>query len=258
MNTFVISDFHMCDGGPRDRFAYGNRPKQLDAFLNFVEAQGGKLVVAGDLFDLWQCNFSKSVMHYMDLLDRLNEMEATYIVGNHDVDLQHFVGTHFLAHPLFDRMTGPYVLNDGKHRVKICHGHEADDYCADDMPGIGRITAILTALLEDRNGGPMRGKWSVEELSVGVLEKLVSWHERLWHKPQRDKTLIDGLKRYVDNGECDIVIGGHTHTPGRKGDWYFNSGCWCLRTNSFAWINDGKVSVWDWDFGPTPNNIVLG
>ena len=77
-------------------------------------------------------------------------------------------------------------------------------------------------------------------------------------RPQRDLALIDGLKQFVDNGECDIVVGGHTHTPGRKGDWYFNSGCWCLRTNSFVWIGDGKVSVWDWDGGPMANNIVLG
>ena len=258
MNTFIVSDLHLCDGGPRDRFAYGDRPEHFHSFLNFVEAQRGKLVIAGDLFDLWQCNLSKSVMHYMDLLDCLNEMEAVYIVGNHDVDLLHFVGTDFLNHPFFRRMSGPVVLNDGNLRVKIVHGHEADPYCADDMPGTSRILTTITGLLEDRNGGPMRGKWSVEELWVGTLEKMVSFHARFWGKKPRDVELIDGLKQYVDNGECDIVVGGHTHTPGRKGEWYRNSGSWCSRTNSFAYIGDGMVQVFDWDCGPVLNTIVLG
>ena len=258
MQTFVVSDFHLCDAGPRDRFNYGDRPAKFNRFLDFVGDQGGRLIIAGDLFDLWQCSFSRAFEANLPLLDRLAAMGAVYVLGNHDCDLLQFVGKHFLNHPIFDNMTVPFVLNDGKIKVKICHGHEADAYCASEMPGIGRMTAILTGLLEDKNGGPMKGKFSVEELSVGVLEKLVSWHERIWHRPQRDLALIDGLKQYVDKGECDFVVGGHTHTPGRKGDWYFNSGCWCLRTNSFVWIGDGKVSVWDWDCGPMANNIVLG
>ena len=259
MNHFIVSDFHACDKGPRDRFNFGDRPERFAHFLDFVSDHCGRLIVAGDLLDLWQCNFSRAAKANMPLLDKLAALGATYVVGNHDVDLLHFVGKHFLNHPIFDNLTTPFVLNDGKIRVKICHGHEADEYCASEQPGIGRMTAIITGLLEDKNGGPMKGKFSVEELSVGVLEKLVGWHERIWHRPQRDLALIDGLHTFIDKGECDYVVGGHTHTPGRKGDWYFNSGCWCLRTDSFVWINEDGVSVWDWDGRrPVPNNIILG
>lgn len=247
MHVFVVSDLHLCDGGPRDRFAYGDRPKQFNNFLNFVESEGGRLIIAGDLFDLWQCNFSKSILHYEDLLARLDRMRAVYILGNHDVDLLHFVGADFLNRPFFDRMRGPITLDDGKLKVRICHGHESDKYCAADMPGLGRITAIITALLEDRNGGPMKGKYTVEELSIGVLEKLVGWHERIWHKPPRDGQLINGLKSYVDSGECNIVVGGHTHTPGSRGDWYRNSGSWCCRANTFVYIDDDSARVFTWD-----------
>ena len=258
MQTFIVSDLHLCDGGPRDRFAYGDRPQQFGRFLDFIGDQAGRLIIAGDLFDLWQCNLSRCIEHYLPLLDRLAAMGAVYILGNHDVDLLHFVGKHFLNHPLFDSMTTPFVLNNGKLRVKIVHGHEADPYCADEMPGTSRILTTITGILEDRNGGPMRGKRSVEDLWVGTLEKMVSFHARFWGKKPRDVQLIDGLKQYVDKGECDVVIGGHTHTPGHKGEWYHNSGSWCAAKNSFAWIGDGVVQVWDWDCGPMLNNTVLG
>ncbi len=255
---YIVSDLHACDGGPRDRFNYGDRPAQFSKFLDYVSDRCGRLVIAGDLLDLWQCNFSRAIEFNRPLLDRLAKLGAVYVVGNHDVDLLHFVGGDFLNHPLFANMTMPLVVGDGKVRVKVCHGHESDAYCSQENPGIGRMTAILTGLLEDRNYGPMKGKFSVEELSVGVLEKLVRWHEKLWHKPQRDVALIDGLKKFVDSGECDIVVAGHTHTPGRKGDWYFNSGCWCLRSNNFVLIEDGKVACYDWDgTKPVLNNTVL-
>jgi len=261
MQTYIVSDFHLCGGksDPRDRFNYGDRPEQFSKFLDYVGDHCGRLVIAGDLFDLWQCNFSLAFEANLPLLDRLAAMGATYVLGNHDVDLLRFVGKHFLGHPIFDHMVTPFVLNDNDFKIRICHGHEADAYCSSLQPGIGRMTAILTGLLEDRNGGPMKGKFSVEELSVGVLEKLVSWHERIWHRPQRDMLLIDGLKQYVDQGECDIVVAGHTHTPGRKGGWYFNSGCWCLRTNSFVLIADGQVACYDWDgTQPVLNTTLLG
>jgi len=258
MNHFVVSDLHLCDGGPRDRFAWNDRPQQFDRFLDFVEQQHGRLIIAGDLFDLWQCNFSRSVEHYGPLLDRLAAMQAIYVVGNHDIDLLHFIGAHFLNHPLFDTLCGPFVLNDGRRRIKIMHGHEADKYCSNEMPDFSRILATITGLLEDKNGGPMKGRSSIEDLFVGSLEKMVAFHEWLWGKKPRDQELIAGLKQPVDNGECNIVIGGHTHTPGRQGEWYYNSGSWCTQVNSFVNITGDSVRVYDWDHGPIPNNVVLG
>ena len=258
MQTFIVSDLHLCDGGPARPLRLWRPAPAFRPLPRFRGGQAGRLIIAGDLFDLWQCNLSRCIEHYHALLDRLTTMGAVYILGNHDVDLLHFVGTDFLNHPLLRRMTTPFVLNDGKLRVKIVHGHEADPYCADEMPGTSRILTTITGILEDRNGGPMRGKWSVEDLWVGTLEKMVSFHARFWGKKPRDVELIDGLKQYVDKGECDVVIGGHTHTPGHKGEWYRNSGSWCSAKNSFAWIGDGVVQVLDWDCGPMLNNIVLG
>jgi len=84
---FVISDLHMGDGGARDNFALNNREKELGLFLDYVASQQGELIILGDLFDFWQMNLSKVVTTHIPLLDRLAAMNATYVVGNHDADL---------------------------------------------------------------------------------------------------------------------------------------------------------------------------
>ena len=96
---FVISDLHMGDGGARDNFPLDNREKELGLFLDYVASRRGELIVLGDLFEFWQMNLSKIVMKHMPLLDRLAAMNATYVVGNHDADLDDFIGTGFLSIP---------------------------------------------------------------------------------------------------------------------------------------------------------------
>ena len=135
---FVISDLHMGDGGPRDNFPLGDREKQLNLFLDYVGRQQGELIILGDLFDFWQMNLSKIVMLHMPLLDRLAAMNATYVVGNHDADFDHFIGTGFLSHPLLQRMCGPFEREIGGKRFKFMHGHEVDPLNSGDMPGTGK------------------------------------------------------------------------------------------------------------------------
>ena len=116
---FVISDLHMGDGGARDNFPLNDREKELDSFLDYVAGQQGELIVLGDLFEFWQMNLSKIVMKHLPLLDRLAAMNATYVVGNHDADLDGFVGTGFLSHPLFQRMCGPFERQIGEQAVQV-------------------------------------------------------------------------------------------------------------------------------------------
>ena len=60
------------------------REERFYKFLDYVEAEGGQLYVLGDLFDFWQANMSRAVVAYLDLLTRLDKMQAVYVVGNHD------------------------------------------------------------------------------------------------------------------------------------------------------------------------------
>jgi UDP-2,3-diacylglucosamine pyrophosphatase LpxH len=256
---YAISDLHMGDAGPRDNFALGGREKQLMSFLDFVERNNGRLVICGDLFELWQSNVSKVLTKRVWLLDRLAKMEAVYVLGNHDADLYYFLGQRgWLTHPFFERMCIGCHLNRGGKSFQFTHGHEADPYCADDTPGLGRITAIYSGMAEDRNGGPMLDEYrTVEQKVIGPMERFVSFWNLLRGKPDR---FTDINRRLRDAPPvADVVICGHTHRPGHIGSWLYNCGTWAERTNSFVVINsNGWTSVFDWvDGQPVANHTEL-
>jgi UDP-2,3-diacylglucosamine pyrophosphatase LpxH len=201
----------MGDGGPRDNFAYGDREDQLRSFLDLVEDDHGRLVICGDLFELWQSNMSKVLTKRIRLLDRLASMETVYILGNHDADLRYFVGRQhsWLGHPFFERMCLACHLNLGGKSFQFIHGHEADPYCSDDTPGLGRITAIYSGLAEDRNGGPMLDEYqTVEQKVVGRMERLISFWNWLRGKPDRFTAINRQLRDMPP--VADVVICGHT------------------------------------------------
>lgn len=261
---YAISDLHLGDGGPRDNFAYGTHEKELMSLLDMVEADHGRLVICGDLFELWQSNISKVLTKRVWLLDRLDQMKAIYVLGNHDADLRYFMfgEREWLNHPFFRRMTDSFSQVIAGRRFHFTHGHVADPYCAGDTPGLGRITAIYSGLAEDRNGCPMLDKYrTVEDKVVGRLESFVSLWNQLRGKPDRFTAINRRLRQLLvqpANG-YDVVVCGHTHFPGRIGDWHFNTGTWAERVNSFVCIdNDGTVSVFDWKSGhPIPNRTEL-
>jgi len=243
MPVFAISDLHLADGGPRDLFAREGRPYAFQAFLDHVAAEKGRLVVLGDLFDAWQCNLSKAVMHYLPLLDRLAAIKTRYVPGNHDCDLAYWSAAGQLRHPFFKRMGPPFLETIGGVRYKFQHGHEADPYNAPDMPGMGRLLTILSAVLADRHAGNR----SCEGWFVNVLEKLARFHRWFWGRKSRTVEQIDTLSQAVRRGECDAVVAGHTHQPGHAETHYYNCGCWCAEVDTFVRIeDDGTARVYQW------------
>jgi UDP-2,3-diacylglucosamine pyrophosphatase LpxH len=253
---YAISDLHMGDGGPRDNFAFGGREKALLSFLDFVDANDGRLIICGDLFELWQSNISKVLTQRERLLDRLAAMGAIYVLGNHDADLKHFIRRPgWLEHPFFSGMCLACLKPVAGKLFVFCHGHEVDPYCTSDTPGIGRITAIYSGLAEDKNGSPMLDKYrTVEDKVVGRLEWLVSLWNRLRGKPDRftemNRKLQEWAKSFAYNNEDAVAVTGHTHKPGRIGDWHYNCGTWAERVNSFVCINDnGTAGVFNWVYG---------
>jgi UDP-2,3-diacylglucosamine pyrophosphatase LpxH len=281
-SIFVISDLHMGDGGVRDNFPLNNREAELDAFLEFVAGQQGELIILGDLFEFWQMNMSRIVMTRMPILDRLAAMNATYVLGNHDADLDAFVGTNFLAHPLFQRMCGPFTTTIGGRQFRFMHGHEVDAGNRDDWPEKGRIYCILAGLFEDRNQSPvypngnyveddlerigegLLGPWAAVASKIGRFMRLGGLGiaaEQLTPAQNRGRTkqLLNAYRQDKEASGYDVLIAGHTHQPGRIGNWYFNSGTWARKANSFIEITaTGYTAVFDWvDGHAEPNNTVL-
>ena len=246
--VFVISDLHAGDGGPRDSFRVPGRWIQLLNFLRFSRQENAILVVAGDLLELWQTNVSKTIVANLQLISLLSSYRATYLLGNHDADLNYFPGSHILDISLIEHAVRSVDLMVGEKKFTIIHGHEADPYCVSDQPGLGRITAILTGIAEDRHGGPMASKYkTIAQKVVGPMDRAVSRFRWLTGRPSREVGINRELLNIREQSGCDVLISGHTHKAGRIGTDYYNTGTWAEFTNSFVRINpDGSVGVYNW------------
>ena len=274
-DLFVISDLHLGDGGLRDKFeAFGKTP-ELHAFLDHVAREGGELFILGDLFELWQMNLSRLLVKRRDILDRLAALDVTYVPGNHDVDLAHFIDTELLAHPFFERMRAPFTRELGGRRFRFAHGHETDPFNAGDDPGFGRMLAIFSGVFEDENGSPLLAGGE----GVGdVLEQFGESMLTIWtcavttmrgrladpssqavrptaaltpaQDPDRLAEHVAGVRADLEKSGYDVAVLGHTHKPGRIGDWYFNSGSWVGPRNAFLRISPGgEVRYFEWKDG---------
>lgn len=280
-DIFVISDLHMGDGGPRDNFAVGDKEEQLNLFLDFVNSENGELIIVGDLFEFWQASLGKVLVKGRPLIDRLAGMGATFVVGNHDADLEALIGSDILAHRFFKKMSVRFEREIGEKKFMFMHGHEVDPYNRGDVPGLGRIAAIFAGICEDINRSPVLGtgepveNWLLKRFKP--LEKLYNWIRRKWERvvvgfkgfiaggrkrrltpaqsPRRAKEMLGRYRKDRADMGYDIAIVGHTHKVGKFEDWYFNSGCWAEATNNFLRISDdGKVEVFDWEDGKAITN----
>jgi UDP-2,3-diacylglucosamine pyrophosphatase LpxH len=203
MPIFCISDLHLCERGPRDTFVFDRREERFNNFLSMVEAAGGRLLILGDLFDWWKVNMGASINAYMPLVDRLDALGATWIVGNHDNALEPLIGSKLmLDHPLFQRSCRPFEEEIGGRRFAFLHGHEADPYCCDLNPGTGEITAVIAGMLEDRNRSPFtRSGHAIEDEFVGTLENALTLWRTLTFQHGRQAEMVAGVEKYrqLDN-----------------------------------------------------------
>ena len=195
------------------------------------------------------------MLAYLPLVDRLAAMNAIYVIGNHDCALTKFIDTGLMpAHPIFQNCRRAFEETIGGRRLAFLHGHEADPYCRDLIPGTGEITAIISGMLEDRNKGPFRRGHAVEDEFVGTLETALTIWRTLTFQHGRLAEMIDGVEAYRRRAGAEVVVYGHTHEPGAIGDYHFNTGCWARQQDTFVRIEDGgAASLWQWgEGGATP------
>lgn len=267
---FVISDLHMGDGGSRDNFSHDQKEKPLRRFLNYVEEQNGELLILGDLFEFWKANLGRVLIHRRPWLDRFNELQAIYVIGNHDTELEAFIGSDLLNHPFFSRMTGPFTRTIGQKKFRFLHGHETDPAFRDGNPGWANIISILRGIIEDRKGSPLMIEGGATEkmwLKVGT-KFLWIWnaYARQFDRrsirsdvhlieneltpsqnPKRIRGMIARYKRERTHTHTDIIIAGHTHIARSYRNWYFNSGCWIGTSNNFLLIGpEAQVTLYEW------------
>lgn len=277
-DMIIISDFHMGDCGPRDNFK-GKEQAFFD-FTDYVKSTKEEVLFIGDLLDLWQVNLGSILNARRPILDRLVELNATYITGNHDIDLEPIIGQNALTHPIFQKMSKPFTRTINGKVFKFMHGHETDPFNNQMNPDWGRILSVLAGICEDDNGGPVSKNGQYVEIRMQNLGEniMTIWYylNKIFHpiqsrkmkhphtfrtpRQRKDKDLmlsqhINSMFQNKQEEGYDMLIVGHTHYPGTFSDWYVNSGSWSEGYNSFIQIDElGNSKVFDWKNGK-PNEL---
>jgi len=278
-SLFVISDLHIGDGSSGDRFTKCGKESQLLHFLDHVTRENGRLLVVGDLFELWRYTVDQVVEGWHSLLDLLGQMNAAYVPGNHDAVVAALAPQ--AHHPFFQNVCTPFTATIGDRRFRFMHGHEVDPLMPACLQRWGHKLGSCSALFEIKDYLLSLTNYALSDFLYDLGEQLLRvfhWltgnanhviHEALRQPvPSGSTGLKDSIRvqkmlsRFLYHREdvsYDVAITGHTHKPGRFGQWYFNSGSWTRPTNNFLKIDtDGHVEVFDWcDGGKRSNPAVI-
>ena len=233
LDVVVISDVHLG--------TYGCHARELITYLKSIQPK--KLILNGDIIDIW--NFSKSYFpkSHMNVLRRImkmanNGVEVIYITGNHDDMLRKYTELEFGNLKLVDK----YVLEIGQTKAWIFHGDIFDST----TNGSAKFLAKL--------GG--KGY----DLLI-LINRCVNWYlEKMGReKMSFSKKVKDSVKKavsWINNFELiaaelaieqgfDFVICGHIHkqqsriiTNNQGSVHYLNSGDWVENLTALEYENN--------------------
>jgi UDP-2,3-diacylglucosamine pyrophosphatase LpxH len=267
-DIFVISDLHIGDGSAKDNLGKGSHQLLMMRLLDKIETAGARLVILGDLFELWRYRPEAVVQRWVQLLDRLHRMDVIYVPGNHDWQFWRDREYWQRQHPFFTSLQKPFTVSIGTKHFKFMHGHEIDPVTPGFFEELRPLLRIMTSTLEFRSDMCLvTSDAMTDALQEAGEQVLYLWqrltrqfnraiHEHLgftddgWRRmirPIRTRNMIARFYRQQQQGLYDVTITGHTHKAGRFGNWYFNCGSWTQSMGQYLHINpDGQVVVNDW------------
>lgn len=278
---FVISDLHIGDGSKKDNLTKDNKADLLQRFLDYVQRQNGRLVICGDLLELWRYRIEDVLERWENLLDQLANMDIIYIAGNHDPLFETEYRDRWSWHPIFEKLSKPFCQRIGQRQFCFMHGHEIDPFISPKVIRWAPLLRLISGALEFNSEMCLMTSDAVTEALLEVGEQLGRFWKTITFKlekaldetflpiasegltrlkqPIRTQNMIRRFYKQQKEGLYDMTIAGHTHSAGQFGQWYFNSGCWTRTPASFLRIDpDGAVTVWDWtDSGAQKNPTVV-
>ena len=220
-DAVIISDIHL--GSPNCQ------AKALGRFLESIlegRLAAQRLIIAGDVFDSIDFRrLKKTHWKILSLIRHLSDkMAITWICGNHDVSAE------IISHLLGVEVQDEYILQSGRRKILIVHGHVFDEFI-DDHP-------ILTA---------------IADFFYNLLQRIDRTHYVARMAKKRSKTFIhcvDKIERqsrqHAKDQGCSAVICGHTHHAAAKTDGdvhYFNSGCWTELPATYLTVRAGEIKL---------------
>jgi UDP-2,3-diacylglucosamine pyrophosphatase LpxH len=241
----VISDLHL--GNPAS-----SARTRLVAFLDHIRDTGASVCINGDGFDMLQTSFGRLAADAIPVLNRLKTLRADgrniyYVVGNHDIVLEHFLEEWSLC-----RLSPFLNLRSGDRRIRIEHGHLYDPFFARSPKLYGIATRLARyALFAVPDTYEL---WATAQRRLqDACRRRVGRTGAFDDKSHRPTSLFgspyhEAASMILHRG-FDAVIFGHTHLAEMitlPEGIYVNSGNW-LSDATYVEITKGELVVRTWE-----------
>lgn len=233
----VISDLHL--GNP-----YSLAAPRLRRFMTWAGERGFSLVINGDGLEILQASFTALAQQSVDSLGMLRQITSRggrvyYVVGNHDLPLEHLLGTWLKDH------ISPFLnVDSGTQRIRIEHGHLYDPFFVNHPRAYDLATRAVGPFLHLYPD--VYRLWSMYQRWKEARRK-----RRHPDRPGHGSAFHEAAEMLLARG-FDTVIFGHTHKPEvsvmDRGGTYINSGNW-LRDSTFVQILHGHCTLMRWHEG---------
>jgi UDP-2,3-diacylglucosamine hydrolase len=219
--------------------------KKLYSFLDYLsEAKIDKLIIAGDLFDVWYEYKMVIPKPYFATLAKLKLIaekgtEIIYLAGNHDFRFKDFLQKELSAQ--IYQESYEFIYNGKSFFVSHGDGYTSNDIRYHILKSILRnpfINAIFELLHPDI--GLPWGRW----MSRSSRKQEIPLRKRM----QMEKGLTDFAKKKFNEG-FDYVIMGHIHQPKIlqfNSGTYINLGDW-ITHYSYLVFEDGVFELRYWE-----------
>jgi len=233
----VISDLHL--GNP-----FSLAGQRLRGFLDHAREEGFSLCINGDGLEILQASFAALARHSLEVLQQVHRVRegggrVYYVVGNHDIVLEHLLNTWLRDH------LAPFLnVRSGDQRIRVEHGHLYDPFF---VRSAWLYQVIVTAAAPMLHLYPdFYYLWSWSQRARRQLRG------RLFkERPGHGCTYYEAAELLLARG-FDAVVFGHTHHPEvatmERGGLYVNAGNWMRNTN-YVEIVEGHVALKRWDRG---------
>jgi len=224
----IISDVHLG--------SYYSKEDKLLRFLQTVEFD--ELVLAGDIIDFIKIpQFTETTIKIFDLIAKLDK-KIVYVVGNHDIAFEKFIGKQF-AHIEF---MSKYEFEYGDRTYRIQHGDQYETGLVH-----YRFTMNIISIFHDmlerifkKNLAALLVKMFVKKKKIKRIWNIIKW-----------------------NDDVDVFIMGHTHIPevviwvdpNENIRTYANTGDW-VEHSTYIILKDNKLRLKKFELshsGDTPS-----
>jgi len=257
MTRVFVSDLHLGDGSRADDF---HLKDEFLKFLDIVESLDYQLVIAGDLFELWQSDLDKVAFYHSEVIERLllltKKERLIYLIGNHDhmpfvkyIHLQGFIKLEFK-----DDLMGIWAEHANQYDVFNRYPDSRMALCNK----LGRAISYMTGWFE-RAIHPDIDEWADAILikkggeflrKVAGLKNRITPSQYEYFKRGGDLSEYEHAAAELISKGNRIVIFGHTHQPLLKrlgSGIYANCGCWSgsKPKPTYIKVSMGKVELVD-------------